>query len=48
MQQEILEVLREAAAAPANAEEVEPIQLITAKTSGSSTWRREDLYEEDR
>jgi len=49
MQQEILEVLEAAAAEPTPGEALEPIRLIKTKTSGSSSWRREDIYgDEDR
>jgi plasmid stability protein len=47
MQQEIMEVLQMAAAELADAEEVEPLRLITTKTSGRSTWRREDVYDDE-
>lgn len=38
LQMEVLAILEQAAAEP------EPIKLVTAKTSGNSTWRREDIY----
>ena len=47
MQRDILEILQAAAAEPVAVEVRSPIQLIKVKTSGTSTWRREDLYGED-
>ena len=44
MQQEILEILETAAKEPVTAEKPEPIQLVTVKTSGTTTWRRAEIY----
>jgi plasmid stability protein len=44
MQQELRAILETAAAEPATAEPPAPIHLITTRTRGKTTWRREDLY----
>lgn len=47
MQQEVLEILEAAAAVPVPRQVPSPIQLVTAHTGGESTWRREDLYDDE-
>jgi plasmid stability protein len=47
MQQDILEILQAAAAEPSAGEPLPPIRLITVKTPGRSTWRREALYDDE-
>jgi plasmid stability protein len=47
MQQDILEILQAAASEPIASEPVEPIHLITVRTPGRSTWRREDIYDDE-
>jgi plasmid stability protein len=47
MQQDILEILRAAAAEPVAGEELPPMRLITVKTPGRSSWRREELYDDE-
>ncbi|WP_157535380.1 FitA-like ribbon-helix-helix domain-containing protein [Nocardia inohanensis] len=47
MQQELLEIIEAAASEPVAGEAPEPIELATAHTSGTSTWRREEIYDED-
>jgi plasmid stability protein len=44
MQQEVLEILETAAAAPIPRQAPAPIQLVAAQTSARTTWRREDIY----
>ena len=44
VQQEILRILEAAAAQPIEGESRTPIRLVTVKTSGKSSWRREDIY----
>ncbi|MRH89103.1 Arc family DNA-binding protein [Nocardia sp. SYP-A9097] len=46
MQQELLEIIETATTEPTDSPAPEPIQLTTAHTSGKSTWRREDLYDD--
>jgi plasmid stability protein len=46
MQQELLEILREAAAERVAGDTPPPIRLATVRTSGESTWRREELYDD--
>jgi plasmid stability protein len=49
MQQEVLKILDAAAAEAIPRQAPRPIQLVTARTSASTTWRREDIYgDEDR
>jgi plasmid stability protein len=46
LQQELLAILELAAAEPAaGSPELSPIQLATVRTGGSSTWRREEIYD---
>jgi plasmid stability protein len=44
MQQEVLEILQAAATEVGHAEQLVPIDLVTVTTSGTSTWRREEIY----
>lgn len=44
MQQEIRQILEEAATARPPLQAVEPVQLTTVHTTGTSTWRREEIY----
>lgn len=47
MQQEILNVLEAAAAEPAAGSALPPVQLITVKTPARSSWKREDIYDDE-
>ncbi|MPY76898.1 MAG: Arc family DNA-binding protein [Actinophytocola sp.] len=47
MQQEVLEILENAAAEPVPAQAPAPIQLVTTTTSVKATWRREDIYDDE-
>ncbi len=44
MQQEIRQILEEAATARPPREALEPVALTTVRTTVTSTWRREDMY----
>ncbi len=44
MQQEIRQILQEAATAPLPREALEPVPLTTVRTTATSTWRREEIY----
>lgn len=44
MQQEIRDILAAAAKQPPTLAESEPVLLRTVRTSGGSTWRREEIY----
>jgi plasmid stability protein len=44
MQQELLEILEAAATQPARGEKPPPIELVTVRTAGTSSWRREEIY----
>lgn len=44
MQQEVRQILEEAARTPPPPEAPEPVRLITVRTAVSSTWRREEVY----
>jgi plasmid stability protein len=44
MQQELRAILEAAAAEPVAGEPPPPIRLVTTRTPGRSTWRREDIY----
>ncbi|MHB1533728.1 MAG: FitA-like ribbon-helix-helix domain-containing protein [Acidimicrobiales bacterium] len=44
MQQEIRQILEEAATARPPREALEPIPLTTVRTAATSTWRREEIY----
>ena len=46
MQQELRQVLEAAATAAPPAKPVEPIRLRSVRTTASSTWRREDVYDD--
>jgi len=46
MQATLRRILNEAAAAPVDTDPLEPVRLTTTRTSGQSTWRREDLYDD--
>lgn len=46
MQQELLTILENAAAEPVEVDAPSPIQLVTARTAGQSTWSREEIYDE--
>lgn len=47
MQQELLEVLEAAASEPMAGSPSPPVQLVTVKTPGKSSWKREDLYDDE-
>jgi plasmid stability protein len=47
MQQEVLAILDAATAEPIPRQAPPPIQLITTRTSSDTTWRREDIYDDD-
>lgn len=47
MQQEILEVLQAAASDPLAGSPSPPIRLVTVKTSGKSSWKREEVYDDE-
>ncbi|WP_162958237.1 FitA-like ribbon-helix-helix domain-containing protein [Nocardia yunnanensis] len=47
MQQELLDIIEAAAAEPVVAEKPEPIELATVRTAGTSSWSREDIYDDD-
>jgi plasmid stability protein len=44
MQQEVREILDGAAGEPLPADSPAPIDLVTVRTSSSSTWSREEIY----
>jgi plasmid stability protein len=44
MQQELLAILEDATAEPLLGRAPPPIRLVTVKTPGRSTWRREETY----
>jgi plasmid stability protein len=44
VQQEILQILKEATAAPLPGETLPPLQLTTVETHRGSTWSREEIY----
>jgi hypothetical protein len=44
MQQEIRQILEAAAAGQPAPAAVDPIRLHTVRTTGTSTWRREEIY----
>jgi hypothetical protein len=46
MQQEIRQILQEAATAPPPREALEPVPLTTVRTTATSTWRREEIYDD--
>lgn len=47
MQHELRRVLAEAAEATSTATPVEPLNLVTASSNGTSTWNRDDMYGDD-
>jgi plasmid stability protein len=44
MQQELRQILEAAASEPLPAEAAPPVHLVTVRTSGRSSWRREEIY----
>lgn len=44
MQQEVLKILEAAASEPVTGPTLPPLRLVTVKTPGTSTWRREEIY----
>jgi plasmid stability protein len=44
VQQEVLQILEEAAAAPMPGEALAPLQLKTVQTNRMSRWSREEIY----
>lgn len=44
MQQEIRQILEQAAAGQPPPGVIEPVRLHTVRTDGTSTWRREEMY----
>lgn len=48
LQQELLDILESAAAEPVpRSDSLPPLGLTTVNVGGSSTWSREDIYEDD-
>ena len=47
MQQEVLAILDAATAEPIPRQAPSPIQLVTVRTSTNTTWRREDIYDDE-
>lgn len=47
MQEEIRQILQEAATAPTPRSAPEPLRLTTVRTAGTSTWSREEIYGDD-
>jgi plasmid stability protein len=47
MQQEVLAILDAATAEPIPRQAPSPIQLVTTRTSTNTTWRREDIYDDE-
>lgn len=47
MQQEIRQILEEAAVERPPGKDIEPLQLTTVRTAATSTWRREEIYGDD-
>jgi plasmid stability protein len=47
MQQEVLAILDAATVEPIPRQAPSPIQLVTVRTSSSTTWRREDIYDDE-
>jgi plasmid stability protein len=47
MQRELREILDAAAAEPPAEAAQQPLQLVTVRTSGTATWRREEIYGDD-
>lgn len=44
MQQELRQILEEAAAMPLPGQVPDPVELITTRSTGASTWRRDEVY----
>jgi plasmid stability protein len=44
MQQELRDILTDAANERPETEAVRPVRLVTVRTGGRSTWRREEIY----
>jgi plasmid stability protein len=47
IEQEVLEILGAATAEPIPRQTPSPIQLVTTRTSVNTTWRREDIYDDE-
>ena len=48
LQQELLDILESAAAEPAHGSgSLPPLELTTVNIGGSSTWSREEIYDDD-
>lgn len=47
MQEEIRRILARAAADPVEGSVPQPVQLITVRTGGTSTWGRDEIYGDD-
>ena len=47
MQQEVLAILETAATEVPPTEPPAPIDLVTVSTAGGSTWRREEIYDDE-
>ena len=47
MQQEIRQLLDDAAAAPMAAEQLPALQLVIGHSGGTSTWSRDEIYDDD-
>jgi hypothetical protein len=43
-QQEVVQILKEARAAPLPGEALPPLELTTVETDRTSTWSREEIY----
>ena len=46
VREEILRILEEVAAEPLPEEDLPPLQLTTVQTGGTSTWTREEAYDD--
>ncbi len=44
VQQEVRQILATAASARPPAKTLEPVRLVTVRTDGTSSWRREEIY----
>lgn len=44
MQQELRQILTNAAAAPLPGQRPDPVELITTRSVGASTWSRDEIY----
>lgn len=47
VQQEVRQILADAAEEPAPKRELEPLRLHTVSVGGTSTWSREEIYGDD-